>query len=183
MRFLQSLTFNEKFAVGLLALFCPVYLIAAVLLAPTSVLTGADFSALLLWHICWAVIAVVALCAAVATIFLKPAFHPARLRLHAGRTLPLAGLLAGIVLGSVAMDTISTRQQRTFADQNENALAGIAPRAVVYRQGVPDGGIAIVRSPKRNPEGFTQATMIELTGERIKSCQRISETDWSCHFD
>lgn len=88
-----------------------------------------------------------------------------------------------VLLSSVVMDTFSTRQKKAFAALHERELAGTPPRAVLYSEGIPDGGIAIVRSPGRNPEGFTQTVMLDLTGERIKSCEPVSDIDWACHFD
>ena len=103
--------------------------------------------------------------------------------MHIGRILPLTTLVVAILLSSVAIGTLSNLQKKAFADSKNDWLEGPRPRAVVYRQGIPDGGIAIVRSPGRNPEGFSQAVMLQLTGERIKSCEKVSDLDWSCHFD
>lgn len=183
MRALRSLTFNEKLAGALLLLFGPVYLFAAVSVGPDSVQTGQEFSAFLLWHVSWVVIAFVAFCAAFATIFLKPAIHSSNLRKLLGRILPLFGMMLGVFLSAVGMDTISNQQKRAFAELHVTELSGPPPRSVIYRQGVPDGGIAIVRSPGDNPEDFAQGLMLDLTGERIKSCEPITEVDWSCYFD
>lgn len=183
MKCTRPFTFNEKFAAGLLVLFGPIYLAAAALFAPDSILTGEDFRAVVIWHISWAIIVFVAFCAAAATVFLKPAHHTSRLRMHLGRVLPLTSMGVAILFSSVAMDTLSRHQKKAFADSHQHDLAGKPPRAVVYREGIPDGGIAIVRSPGRNPEGLTQAAMLELTGERIKSCEPVSDSDWACHFD
>ena len=180
---LRPHTFNEKFAAGLLVLFCPVYLAAAVSLGPDSILSGHDFGAVLVWHISWAIIALVAFCAAAATVFFKPAHHSSRTRMHVGRILPLTAMGVALLLSSVTMDALSRHQKKAFADLHEQELAGTPPRAVVYREGIPDGGIAIVRSPGRNPEGFTQAVMLGLTGGRIRSCEQVSDTDWACHFE
>lgn len=179
----RPLSFNEKFAAGLLVLFGPIYLAAAASLKPDSVLTAGDFRAVIVWHISWTIIVFVAFCAAAATVFLKPAHHTSHIRMHLGRLQPLTAMGVAILLSSVAMDALSSHQKKAFADLHQHDLAGKPPRAVVYRQGIPDGGIAIVRSPGRNPEGFTQAVMLELTGERIKSCEPMSDTDWACHFD
>lgn len=183
MRTRRFYTFNEKFAASLLVLFLPIHLVVAVVLRPGSVLTGDDFGALLLWQIAWSTITFVAFCSATATVFFKPDHHPSRLRMHIGRILPFTTLIVAMVLSSVAIGTLSKLQKKAFAELNHEQLAGPQPRAVVYRKGVPDGGIAIVRSPDRNPEGFSQRVMLELTGERIKSCEPVSDLDWSCHFD
>jgi hypothetical protein len=183
MQTLRSYTFNEKFAAGLLVLFFPIYVTGAAVLGPDSVLTSDDLGRLLLWQIAWWIIAFVAFCAATAIIFFKPDHHPSRLRMHIGRILPLSALVVAMLLSSVAIDALSDRRKQAFARLHSVELAGPPPRAVVYREGIPDGGIAIVRSPGRNPEGFAQAIMIDLTGERIKSCEPVSDRDWSCHFD
>ena len=183
MEALRPFTFNEKFAAGLFVLFCPVFVVAAALLYPVTVLTSDEFVTLLLWQICWSIIGFLAFCATVATVFFKPDFHPSRLRMNIGRILPITALIVAVILGSVAVAAITNHQLRAIADQNTHALAGTPPRAVIFREGIPDGGYAIVRSPGRNPETFTQTVMIDLTGERIKSCQQVSEIDWSCKFD
>lgn len=164
MKALREYTFNEKFAAALLVLFGPIYLAAAVWLGPDSVLTGEDFRALLVWHIAWGIIAFVAFCAVIATIFFKPAHQTSRTRMHLGRILPLAAMGAAMLFSSFAMDALSSHQKKAFAELHQHELAGKPPRAVVYREGIPDGGVAIVRSPGRNPEGLTQAVMIDLTG-------------------
>ena len=180
MQHIRPLTFNEKFAVVLLVLFFPVYLLGSVAL---NVQAGGEFFASLIWHGAWLIIALIAFCAAVATIFLKPDRHHSNFRMGLGRLLPVAALIIAVLLNSVVYDAFTKRQMQMFAKSHSEELVGPSPRAVVYREGIPDGGIAIVRSPGRNPEGFTQGVMIALTGERIKSCKPISSSDWSCHFD
>lgn len=179
----RPFTFNEKLATGLLVLFCPVYLAASVLLKPDSVRTSHDFRAVIIWQISWAIIALLAFCAAAATVFFKPAHHASRTRMHLGRILPLSALGLATLLSFVVMDALSIHQKRAFANSHQRELAGEPPRAVVYREGIPDGGIAIVRSPRRNPEDFRQSVTVDLIGERIKSCESVSETDWACHYD
>lgn len=92
MQAIQALTFNEKLAAGLLILFGPVYIAAATFFGPDSSLAREDFGALFLWHISWAIIIFVAFCTAIATIFFKPDFHSSRLRMLAGRILPIAAM-------------------------------------------------------------------------------------------
>lgn len=178
MEYLRPFTFNEKFAAGLLVLFCPIYLAAAVSLEPSD-----NLGKLAAWQVAWAVITLVAFATAAATVFLKPEHHPSRVRMVLGRILPLFAMGVAILLSSFAMDALLSNRMQAFANSHQHELAGKAPQAVIYLEGIPDGGVAIVRSPGRNPEGFSQAVMIDLTGERIKSCKPLNDTDWACHFD
>jgi hypothetical protein len=180
---LRPFTFNEKFAAVLLALFFPVYVVTAVALHPGSVLAAQDFAALLFWKIAWFVLGAIAVCTAIVTLFSKPSYHPSHWRMHIGRVLPIAALIVAMLLSFAVDNAMSIRQMRNFAQLHDKELAGYPPRAVIYREGIPDGGVAIVRLPGRNPEGLNQGTMFKLTGERIRSCRPISNSDWSCHFD
>ena len=183
MQILQSYSFNEKFAAALLVLFGPIYLATAVSFGPESGLLERNFGAFILWKISWVIIVFVALCAAVAAVFFKPDYQSSHFRMHLGRVLPLIAMAASMLVSSVALDAFSSRQMAAFAKLHESKLAGPTPRAILYREGIPDGGIAIIRSPGQNPEEFDQPVMLELTGERIKSCTSLSDRDWSCHFD
>lgn len=182
-RYLRPFTFNEKFAGGLLVLFVPVYLVGAVSLLKVRVDSGQLFTALPLWQLAWLLIALLAAVAALATLFLRPDHHPSHLRMNLGRILPLAALILAGLSSTAILDAFAKREMRAFAQLHSAHLAGPPPRAVIYREGIPDGGVAVVRSPGRNPESLPQAAMIDLTGERIKSCEPLSETDWSCHYD
>lgn len=183
MRFLQSYSFNEKFAAGLLVLFGPIYLATAISFGPDSDLLGGSFGAIILWKLSWAIIAFVVFCAAIATVFFKPAYQSSHFRMHLGRFLPVMAMGAAMLLSAAALDAFSRHQMNAFAKLHESKLAGPPPRAIVYREGIPDGGIAIIRSPGQNPEGFDHPAMLELTGEPIKSCASLSDRDWVCHFD
>lgn len=180
---LRPFTFNEKFSVGLLVLFVPVYLFTAIALLPGSVQAAQDFVTLLLWQVAWFIIAAIAACTAIATLFFKPDHHPSRLRMQLGRTLPLVSLIVALLLNSTIHSALSTRQLRTFAQLHSKELIGDPPRAVIYREGIPDGGVAIIRSPGQNPEGLSRSVMTDLTGERIKTCSAMNDSDWVCHFD
>lgn len=183
MEHLRPFTFNEKFAAFLLVLFFPVYVVTAVALHPGSVLGAQDFAALLFWQVAWFFLGIIAVCSAIVTLFSKPSYHPSHWRMHTGRVLPLAALIVAILLSFAVDNAMSMRQMRNFAQLHNKELAGDPPRAVVYREGIPDGGVAIVRLPGSNPERLGQGVMVDLTGERIRSCRPISNSDWSCHFD
>lgn len=180
---LLPFTFNEKFAAVLLVLFFPVYVVTAVALKPGSVIAAQDFAAFLFWKIAWFILGAIAVCSAVVTLFSKPRYHPSHWRMHIGRALPLVAMIVATLLSFAVDNAISTRQMRNFSQLHDKELAGDPPRAVVYRGGTPDGGVAIVRLPGRNPERLGQGAMVDLTGERIRSCRQISNSDWSCHFD
>ena len=183
MRVLRPFSFNEKFAAGLLVLFLPIYIVTRVVFLPDAGVTGGSLAASLFWTVAWAIIGFVAFCAALATLFFKPDQHGANWRRHIGRALPLIAMAIALPLNWAAMDMLAKRDLRSFAQSHEQALSGPAPRAVTYREGIPDGGIAIVRSPGHNPERFSQVVMVELTGERLRSCNAISDMDWACRFD
>jgi len=183
MHILQSLTFNEKLSLCLLAIFFPIYIIADIAIGPESVLTGEDFAFSFFWEIGWLIAAFCALFVSIGVIILKPDPHPSAFRMTAGRVLPLIALASGLYLGSLASSALADYRMRAFAEDHGSELTGHEPRAVVYRAGIPDGGVAIVRSTERNPETLEQGAMIDLTGERIKSCKRLNESDWACHFD
>jgi hypothetical protein len=100
-----------------------------------------------------------------------------------GRLLPIAGLTLSVSLTLAISNQRSQAHKMTFIAKNEALLSGDVPKAVIYSEGMPDGGYAVVRSPDANPTKFSQSQMIALTGERIKSCERLSARDWFCHFD
>lgn len=183
MHILQSLTFNEKLSLCLLALFFPVYTLADISIGPASILTGEDFAFSLVWWIGWSIATICAIFVSIGVIILKPDPHASAFRMTVGRVLPLIALAAGLYLSSLASGALVDHRMQAFAEAHGNELTGPEPRAVVYRAGIPDGGVAIVRSTKRNPETLEQGAMIDLTGERIKSCRRLNESDWACHFD
>jgi hypothetical protein len=183
MKNLRPFTFNEKFAAVLLVLFFPVYVVTAFALRPGSVLAAQDFAAFLFWKIAWFFLGAIAVCTATVTLFSKPSYHPSHWRMHIGRVFPMLALMVATLLSFAVDNAMFNRQMRNFAQLHDEELAGYSPRAILYREGIPDGGVANVRLPGRNPEGLNQRTMVELTGERIRSCRPISNSDWSCHFD
>ncbi|WP_448659420.1 hypothetical protein ACPVPU_02900 [Sphingomonas sp. CJ99] len=178
---LSPLTANEKTSLVLLALFCPIYLIGD---AIRIEIAGVGISAaMILWYIFWALALFGAFCGAVAALVLKPDRHPSPVRQMAGRFLPIAALLLAIILTLTLGEVIEMNRKLAFAAAHEQALSGPAPKAVTYVEGIPDGGVAIVRSPGRNPVTFDQSLMVDLTGERIRSCNALDDRNWSCHFD
>lgn len=180
---LRPFTFNEKLALGMLALFIPISVGSSMVLRPGNVLNGSDFALFLAWKIGWSIAVFIAAGVAIATVFLKPDAHSSRWRMHIGRILPLAALGVAIPSAYVLESAYSAHQMRSFARSHFSELSGPAPKAVIYRAGIPDGGVVIVRSPGENPESFAATRMIDLTGEDIKSCTPLGDGDWSCHFD
>lgn len=176
MELARALTFNEKLAAVLFILFGPIHLIANSL--TTSNLFG-SLASLLFWLVAF----FIALCVALATVFFKPNSSGSNLRDWVGRLLPLVVLIITSIGANFISQEMIERNMKSFANQNEQLLSGTPPRSVIYVDGVPDGGIAIIRSPLSNPTGFTQREMVELTGERIKSCNRLDDRDWACRFD
>ena len=175
----RPFTFNEKLAMGFALLFMPVYWGSrwGLHLLDLEEL-GSSIASFI-----WLIILLFGSCVAVATIFFTPENRYSKLRQSVGRFLPLVALV-GASITCYEIDSIVERQkQLRFAKNHAEDLSGNGPRSVIYSQAIPDGGYAIIRSPGRNPRGFSQTAMIELTGERIKSCEALSEKDWICRFD
>lgn len=175
-----SLTFNEKLGAAIFVLFVPAYFLVAGLL---SIVPEQRSISGIAWMLVWAVVALIGVAVAVASVFLEPEPHPSALRRTLGRFAPLLGLTTAISVNFLVSDFLGDRDKIAFAAAHAAELGGPPPRAVIYSQGVPDGGNAIIRSPRQNPQEFSQSVMLDLTGERIRWCERLNEELWSCGFD
>jgi len=56
------------------------------------------------------------------------------------------------------------------------------PAALRYIEGVPDGGVAIIRSPVP-PRALPVKVQMRLTGERIRTCRPILFAAYPCTYD
>lgn len=177
---IRNLTFNEKLGLGIFILFLPAYFVAAAILKSLLQDWRMPF---LIWGVAWALITFLGVVVAVASVFLRPDFNPSTVRRNVGRFVPLVSLALTLAINYVVSSVVGDQDKIAFASAHSPELRGPPPLSVIYSHGIPDGGNAIIRSPDRNPERFAQSTMIELTGERIRSCDRLTDELWSCHFD
>lgn len=85
-------------------------------------------------------------------------------------------------VSSIGRWTLARLHLAQHADDFGPATAGGA-RSMRYIEGVPDGGRAIIRSPRQHPASLSSADMAALTGERIRDCQRLRSDDYLCSYD
>lgn len=55
--------------------------------------------------------------------------------------------------------------------------------AIGYQEGIPDGGVKLIRFAAGNPEDLPVEEHLRLTGERIKGCGPLGAEDWICSYD
>ncbi|WP_374139780.1 hypothetical protein [Sphingomonas sp. 32-62-10] len=85
-------------------------------------------------------------------------------------------------VSSIGRWTLARLYLARHAEDFGPATAGGA-RSMRYIEGVPDGGRAIIHSPRQHPATFSSADMAALTGERIRDCQRLRNDDYLCGYD
>ncbi len=95
--------------------------------------------------------------------------------------LAMALLLVSPV-SSIGRWTLARLYLAQHADDFGPATASGA-RSMRYIEGVPDGGRAIIHSPRQHPASLSNADMAALTGERIRDCQRLRSDDYLCSYD
>lgn len=110
-------------------------------------------------------------------------------RLRAAAAMPLA-LIGALLFSGVASDAgrrtfaglhLATHQSEMAAAQ---ARAGVGnPASLRYIEGIPDGGVAIIRSSASRPETLPNTEALRLTGERIQRCSTIGGDDYVCEYD
>jgi len=172
-----AITFREKLAAGLFVFFGPVFLVTY-LSRPTdeSPIAG------LLWTLVWLLAHGIAVLIASALVFFTPKRSGSNRRDLIGRFLPLAALLVTFLGASMVVQQIWLNKMRAFATRNDHQLTGTAPKSVIYFEGIPDGGTAIIRSPNQNPTAFTPEKSLELVNGNLTSCDRLDDHDWVCTF-
>jgi len=180
---LRNLTFNEKLTIGIIVIFGPVYYLSVFMLDQKTIAGAEAVGHSFFWLAVWLVITVIAFVVAICTLFFKPNYHPSRSRMYIGRFIPFVVLITILGINIAISSAVSDEKKHDFIKQHEAQLSGKAPKSVIYSEGIPDGGYAIIRSPDFNPDGYSQSLMVELTGERIKSCKKMNERDWYCHYD
>lgn len=52
-----------------------------------------------------------------------------------------------------------------------------------FKSGIPDGGVAIIRTIGLSPDKLTQHQMIDLVGERIQWCSVLRDSYYLCGYD
>lgn len=176
-KFFAAVTFREKLAAGLCVFFGPVFLITY-LSRPTdeSPIAG------LLWNLAWLLAHGIAVLIASALMFFRPKQSGSDRRDLIGRFLPLAALLVTFFGASMVVQQIWMDKMRAFATRNDHLLSGTAPKSVIYFEGIPDGGTAVIRSPNQNPTEFTPEKSLELVNGNLTSCDRLDDRDWVCVF-
>ena len=163
---------GEKFGVVIVCAFVPSFLFMDLTVDEpgTSFVAIIAYLALLL---CFGV-------AAVWWIFIGGNEHSGLIRNLADRFLPLAALVAVLCFVAIYADF----KAAAFARDNAELLSGPPyPKAVIYAEGIPDGGTAIIASPDRDPTTFSARTAHALVGESIRDCDRLDERLWKCDFD
>lgn len=173
-----ALPFNHRLAIVIFLTFTVGYFGGSLLLdwmGPTPTLLR------FIWFLFWPFAVITAVAIAVSAAFWRPQGTG-----WAGigeRLAPLVSLTAAIAIAYGLSVELARAERKSFARAHSTELGGTPPQAVIYSEGIPEGGIAIVRLPGQNPETLPQTTMVRLTGERIKDCHPLDEDDWFCTFD
>lgn len=174
MKVWRVVSFNMRLGFGLFVFLWASYFGLSVV----TLNEGEWFSALLATFVGLFLCAVVA----IGHLFL-PSVKEASLPIMAlDRTAPLLGFAAALCSLGVAVEFSSRSAHREFAREHAEALAGPSLKAVIYSEGSPDGGTAIIRSPAVNPESFSSDLSFDLVNGNIRSCDQIDESDWFCRF-
>ncbi|GAA4003191.1 hypothetical protein [Sphingomonas humi] len=87
----------------------------------------------------------------------------------------------GVTPRLLAASSLALRSEE-MADAQSKAGPGRAA-SIPYLEGIPDGGVKIIRYAEGNPKDLSQAEQLRLTGERIHGCKRIGRQDWLCGYD
>jgi len=173
-------TFNQRLAVVIFAVFTVGYFGSDILL---RVLGWTGPGAVLLWLLFWALACVIACFVAIDAMMRGSAGSTSALGAIVDRGAPLAALLVAIGVLFVTSSLLARHNQLEFARTYSADLSGPPPQAVIYSEGIPDGGTAIVRLPGRDPATLPQSTMVQLSGERFRRCAPLDHRDWFCRFD
>ena len=109
-----------------------------------------------------------------------------RRKSRAALAVPAAIILA-VSLSVSGVGRVISASAYLFVHRDEMARAQIEagpgmPAAMRYIEGVPDGGVAIIRS-LTHPLALPVKTQIALTGERIRGCRRILFDAFACPYD
>lgn len=119
--------------------------------------------------------------AAVVALFTRSEAGSTKLRWF-DRLLPAITLVVSGVLVSF-LDTAASRHHAlAFAADHAEDLAGPAPQGVLYFEGIPDGGTAIIASPGRDPMTYPAKVRFRLTNGNMRSCRKLDEKLWLCAF-
>lgn len=112
---------------------------------------------------------------------------PSNIRWRKGLAIPL------IVGGVLMLDTLTERtfetSARLFLWTHQDELDAAEPKAgpgrpvaLQFIQGVPDGGVAMIRS-KVDPTRLDDGWHRWLVSEPINECRKLRGRDWLCWFD
>lgn len=114
-------------------------------------------------------------------LFTKPAQTSDR-TWTAERFLPAVVLVLSLGVMSMLMRQDSRDAALAFAVEHRREFTGPAPQSVVYSEGIPDGGTAIIASPGRNPMAYPTHVRFKLTNGNMTSCEPLDEQFWLCQF-
>lgn len=98
------------------------------------------------------------------------------------RFLPAVVLILSLGVLNMLFKQDSRDAALAFATEHRSELAGPAPQSVIYTEGIPDGGSAIVASPDRNPMTYAARVRFELTNGNMTSCEPLDGQLWVCQF-
>ncbi|GLR47860.1 hypothetical protein [Sphingomonas astaxanthinifaciens] len=92
----------------------------------------------------------------------------------------LNGATAAPARLSAALSLAARSSEMHFA---EKAAGPGRAAAMPWVEGIPDGGVAIVRYASGNPVDLAMNEQLRLTGERIRHCRTIGPNEYICGYD
>lgn len=107
------------------------------------------------------------------------------IKVRAAAAMPLA-VIAALVVGRLIGPPVEASIYLAFhLDDMHRAQIAAGPNrpaAIHYVEGIPDGGVAIIRS-RIPPNELESDEQVRLAGEDIHRCYRIVPDAWACGFD
>lgn len=171
---LISLNFHRKWALAIVVVTAGVYGLTRMVgpgLAPLGIVAFAASATAFLSLFIGAGVA----------LFTRPE-HASDHTRTAERFLPAAVLVLSLGVMSMLFKQDSHNATLAYATEHRSELSGPAPQSVIYTEGIPDGGSAIVASPGRNPMTYAARVRFELTNGNMTSCEPLDEQLWVCQF-
>ena len=171
---LPRMNFHRKWALAIVAVSAGVYAMAR--------LPDPGFSPVGVFTAVVSAIAILSLfVGAGVALFTRPTQTSDRMR-TVERFLPAVVLVLCLGVMSMLVRQHNRDAVLEFAAKHGSELAGPAPQGVIYTEGIPDGGTAIVASPGRDPMTYTARVRFELTNGNMTSCKPVDSKLWLCRF-